>query len=203
MQAAIPWACPRQAGLSRGVSSSPGVIIAALPASLPRKSSSRSHEKCDDGAAGPSSSSPRECGGDPGAWKERCCVGRPVGIPTGMHQVWAQQDSRAVCAGTRGTVFRRAGKREWTRSERRHTGGDPGRGARRNWRQCDAPCFMLRSVLGTETRVAVQPLGRRVSRRLRSTPSDVPSASPGTRHSLMLSRRNAGWCLPLRERRKP
>ena len=91
---------------------------------------------------------------------------RPVGVLTGMRQGWARRDSRVACARTRGTVFPRAGKRE------------PGQGARRNWRQGDSPCFTLRSVLGTEAQAAVQPLGRRVSPRLSSTPSDVPSAGP-------------------------
>ena len=162
-------------------------------------------KKCDDGAAGPSSSSPKECGGTWGlegemlrretsgcphwdgsgegsssssprecggggrTWGlegDRGCMRRPVGVLTGMRQGWARRDSRVACARTRGTVFPRAGKRE------------PGQGARRNWRQGDSPCFTLRSVLGTEAQAAVQPLGRRVSPRLSSTPSDVPSAGP-------------------------
>ena len=97
---------------------------------------------------------------------DRGCMRRPVGVLTGMRQGWARRDSRVACARTRGTVFPRAGKRE------------PGQGARRNWRQGDSPCFTLRSVLGTEAQAAVQPLGRRVSPRLSSTPSDVPSAGP-------------------------
>lgn len=161
-------------------------------------------KKCDDGAAGPSSSSPRECGGTRGlegemlrgetggrphwdgsgegsssssprecwvgrTWgleRDRGCVGRLVGVLIGTRQGWARQNSRAACARTWGTVFPRAGKRE------------PGQGARRNWRQGDSPCFVLRSMLGTETWAAVQPLGRCVSCRLGSTPSDMPSAGP-------------------------
>ena len=105
-------------------------------------------------------------------------MGRPVGLLTGTHQGWAQRDSRVASAGTRGTVFHRAGKKRAGKKGMKAHRGDPGRGARRNWRQRDTPCFVRRSVLGSETQGKVQPLGRRVSHSSDPPPVMCPLPTP-------------------------